>query len=278
MTPQARYLDLLKRTLTRTAFPERYRPLDLATRALQEPRRRYLYPYLQRWLAQRGVLLMEVVPAPQPGVREEGRDWPSEAETMIGLTRLDNLQACCEDVLQQGVPGDFIETGVWRGGASIFMRAILAVHAETARTVWVADSFQGLPKPDPRYPADAADRWWAYTELAVPLETVQANFARYGLLDGQVRFLPGFFKDTLANAPIEQLAILRLDGDMYESTMDALTALYPKLAPGGYCIVDDYFAIAACREAVETYRTAQGIREPITQIDWGGGYWRRRSY
>jgi O-methyltransferase len=276
MTPQALYLDLLKRCLTRTAFPESYRPLDLAARRVNEPRRRHLYPWLQRWLGQRGVLLMERTPSPAPGVREEGRDWPLEAETMIGLKRLDSLQACCEDVIQRGVPGDLIETGVWRGGGSIFMRAVLAAYGDTRRTVWVADSFQGLPRPDPRYPADAADQWWTFAELAVPLETVQANFARYGLLDEQVRFLPGFFKDTLATAPITtQLAILRLDGDMYESTMDALTALYPKLAPGGYCIVDDYFAIAACREAVEAYRAAQGIREPIVQIDWAGGFWQR---
>jgi O-methyltransferase len=275
MTPQARYLDLLKRCLTRTAFPERYRPLDLVARAAQEPRRRLIYPLLKRWLAQRGVLLMEVVPELPPHVREEGRDWPQEAETMIGLRRLDNLQACCEDVLEHGVSGDFIETGVWRGGASIFMRAVLAAYGDRVRTVWVADSFQGLPKPDPRYPADAADRWWTFPELVVPLEAVQANFARYGLLDGQVRFLPGFFKDTLPTAPIGQLAILRLDGDMYESTMDALTALYPKLTPGGYCIVDDYFAVEACRQAVEAYRTTHGIRERITQIDWGGGFWRR---
>jgi O-methyltransferase len=277
MTSQALYLNLLKRCLTRTAFPERYRPLDLVARAATEPRRRYVYPWLQRWLGQRGVLLMEPAPQLEPRVREEGRDWPLESETMIGLKRLDNLQACCEDVIHRGVPGDFIETGVWRGGASIFMRAVLAAYADTGRTVWVADSFQGLPTPDPRYPADATDRWWTYPELAVPLETVQANFHRYGLLDAQVRFLPGFFKDTLAAAPIDRLAILRLDGDMYESTMDALTALYPKLAPGGYCIVDDYFCIAACREAVETYRAAHAIREPLTQIDWAAGFWCRRA-
>jgi O-methyltransferase len=86
-------------------------------------------------------------------------------------------------------------------------------------------------------------------ELAVSLEQVKANFDRYGLLDDQVRFLKGWFRDTLPVAPIERLAVLRLDGDMYESPMDTLVNLYPKLSEGGYVIVDDYGAIPACRQA-----------------------------
>jgi O-methyltransferase len=195
---------------------------------------------------------------------------------MIGLRRLDNLQRCIEDVLRSEVPGDLIETGVWRGGATIFMRAVLKAYGVADRTVWVADSFQGLPKADPElFPSDAEDALWKAQELAVPLEQVRANFARYGLLDDQVRFLPGWFRDTLSGAPIARLAILRLDGDMYESTMDALKALYPKLALGGYVIVDDYGAVRGCRQAVNDFREAQGITEPIEEVDWTGVYWRR---
>ncbi len=162
------------------------------------------------------------------------------------------------------MPGDFIETGVWRGGASIFMRAVLKAYRDTTRTVWVADSFQGLPKPDAkRYPADAGDRHWSYSELAVPLEVVKANFARYGLLDDQVRFLVGWFRDTLPPglARSGRFAVLRLDGDLYESTMDALTNLYPKLSVGGFAIIDDYGAVPACKAAVEDFRAQQGITE-----------------
>jgi hypothetical protein len=208
--------------------------------------------------------------------REEGRDWPSLAHTMIGLKRLDNLQHCVEEVLKEEVPGDLIETGVWRGGAAIFMRAILKAHGDRGRCVWLADSFEGLPTPKPeKCPHDASSRLHQAPELAVPLERVRANFSRYGLLDDRVRFLKGWFCDTLPAAPIERLAVLRLDGDLYESTTDALTHLYPKLSVGGYVIVDDYGGMTACRHAIHDYRDKHGITDEILPIDWTGVYWRR---
>ncbi len=208
--------------------------------------------------------------------RLEGRDWPSYAHSMIGMKRLNNIQLCVEDALARNIPGDLIETGVWRGGATIFMRAILKAYGVVDRSVWVADSFQGLPLPDgQRYPVDAGDRHHEFEELIVPLERVKENFRRYDLFDEQVRFLPGWFRDTLPNAPIEQLAVIRLDGDMYESTWVALENLYPKLSRGGYLIVDDYGAIPNCRQAVHDFRQAHNITEEIRPIDWTGIYWER---
>ncbi len=211
-------------------------------------------------------------------IRAEGRDWPARAHTMIGLKRLANLRFCVETILDDGIPGDLIETGVWRGGATIFMRAILKARGATDRLVWVADSFAGLPPPDTiRYPDDAGITLHQFPQLAVPLERVQENFRRYGLLDGQVRFLKGWFRDTLPAAPIERLAILRLDGDLYESTIQALDGLYDKLSLGGFVIVDDYGNVAACQQAVDDFRTEHGISDPIMPIDWGGVYWRRSA-
>jgi O-methyltransferase len=232
---------------------------------------------IRRWLAGKKMEVIRYVPFDEP-TRREGRDWPARAESMIGLYRLDNLQRCIVDVLRRRVPGDLIEAGAWRGGATIFMRAVLAAYGDTGRRVWVADSFQGLPRPDPeRFPAEAGDKHWSWDQLAVPLEEVKANFARYGLLDDQDRFLTGWFKDTLPAAPIERLAVLRLDGDMYGSTMDALEALYPKLSAGGYVIIDDYGNIAQCKEAVTDFRNAHGIIDPIESIDWTGAYWQRSA-
>lgn len=209
-------------------------------------------------------------------IRAEGRDWPSNAHTMIGLKRLDNLQFCVEDALANDVPGDLIETGVWRGGATIFMRAILKAHDATNRRVWVADSFEGLPPPEPeKYPADEGDTHYRLEDLAISFEQVESNFKRYGLFDDQVRFLKGWFSDTLPEAPIEKLAVARLDGDMYGSTMDALTNLYPKLSVGGYLIVDDYSAVPGCRKAVHDYRETHGIKEEIVPIDMAGAFWQR---
>lgn len=209
--------------------------------------------------------------------RLEGRDWPPFAETMIGRRRLDNLVDCVTTALRDDIPGDLIETGVWRGGSTILMRGILAAWADGDRRVWVADSFEGVPPPDAeRYPADRGVRLDGISNLEVSVEEVRSNFARYGLLDEQVVFLPGWFKDTLATAPIDALAVMRLDGDLYESTMDALRALYPKLSVGGYVIVDDYGGIDACRQAVSDYRRAEGVDEPIQAVDWTGIYWRRQ--
>lgn len=263
------YLDLLKRSLTRFGFGDSWRPV--------EPRatgwRARLYDLLEERTG-RAVSYTRVPFNRQ--AREIGRDWPVEAETMIGLKRLDNIQDCVTDVIRSGVPGDLIETGVWRGGATIFMRAILAAYGDTDRAVWVADSFAGLPRPNEKYAADEGDKHWSYAQLAVSEDEVRANFERYGLLDDQVRFLKGFFQDTLADAPIGQLAVARLDGDMYESTIVALDALYPKLSVGGYLIVDDYGALEPCRRAVDDYRREHDVTEPLVQVDWTGVYWQRQ--
>jgi hypothetical protein len=211
--------------------------------------------------------------------RKLGRDWPSVAHSMIGRQRLDNLRHCTEAVLRAGVPGDLIETGVWRGGACILMRGILRAWGVTDRRVWVADSFAGLPPPNASaYPADAGDRHHTVDVLAVPLEQVQANFAAYGLLDDQVRFLKGWFRDTLPVAPIERLALIRLDGDMYESTMDGFRALYHKLSPGGFLIVDDYHAVKGCKAAVHDFIATLDPAETVDlcEIDGTGVFWQRR--
>jgi O-methyltransferase len=195
---------------------------------------------------------------------------------MIGLRRLDNIEYCVRAVVSEGVPGDVIETGVWRGGAAIFMRAALAAYGDTNRKVWVADSFAGLPPPDPNNPVDEGDLHHTQSELIVSLEEVRENFRRYELLDDRVQFLKGWFRDTLPRAPIDRLAVIRLDGDMYGSTMDALSALYERLSPGGFVIVDDY-ALAGAREAVTDFRSQNAIDDPIETIDWTGAFWRRGS-
>ena len=166
--------------------------------------------------------------------------------------------------------------GVWRGGTSIFMRGVLAANGVTDRTVWLADSFQGLPPPDPsQFPADENLDLSGNKYLAVDVEAVKRNFERYGLLDDQVEFVVGWFRDSLPVAPIDRIAVLRLDGDLYESTMEALDPLYPKLSVGGYCIVDDFGTIEACASAVNDYRARHRITDEIIDVDGRGVYWRK---
>ncbi|WP_045215354.1 TylF/MycF family methyltransferase [Desulfonatronovibrio magnus] len=208
--------------------------------------------------------------------RDEGKDWPDDAHTMIGLKRIDNIQFCVEKVLMDNIPGDLMETGVWKGGATIFMRGLLKAYGITNRSVWVADSFEGLPRPDlHNYPHDQGIDLYQFSELAVSLSEVQDNFDRYGLLDDQVKFVKGWFKDSLPQAPVQQLAVLRLDGDLYESTVNALDNLYPKLTPGGFLIVDDYGAVEACSQAVHDYRRRNGIEDEIIPVDWTGVFWQK---
>lgn len=223
------------------------------------------------WLDRRSYLLVKRIPFDAKS-REMGRDWPNlMGLTMVGTCRLNNVQACIEDVLKNNVPGDFIETGAWRGGVTIFMRALLKVHGVTDRTVWVADSFEGLP------PSSSELNEWDLSQteyLKVSLEKVQSNFSKFGLLDDQVKFLKGWFCDTLPTAPIEKLAILRLDGDLYRSTTDALVNLYPKVSKGGYIIVDDYLSWPTCKQAVTDYLRANNIKADIKAIDDDGVYWK----
>ena len=246
----ALYLDLIERCLTNTIYGDGY--TGVGSPGVERPF--------------------------DPSLRETGRDWPKQAHTMIGRARLRNLRELVETAIREGVPGDLIETGAWRGGACIMMRATLEAFGDLERRVFVADLFEGLPAPDAEtYPADLGDKHHTIEELAVSLDEVKANFAKYGLLDDRVVFLKGWFKDTLRAAPIERLAVLRLDGDMYESTMDALTALYDKVSAGGFVIVDDYGCIEGCRRAVHDFRDARGIADKIVDIDGWGVYWRKSA-
>jgi O-methyltransferase len=204
---------------------------------------------------------------------EEGRALPPLGMTMIGRKRLRNIRFCIEQILQDRIQGDFIETGVWRGGAAIYMRAVLKSRGVKDRTVWVADSFQGIPSPDPRYRADTKDILHCWSNLAVSRKEVESHFLAYGLLDDRVRFLPGWFEDSLKTFPKTALALLRIDCDLYGSTLTVLTELYDRVAKGGYVIVDDYGEIPACRLAVEDFRRAHKICDSIIEIDHTGIYW-----
>jgi O-methyltransferase len=267
--PAARYLDLLARCLTRDLFlDEEVRNVDLRESPFGDP------DEVRATLRARGWRLVR--PGADRATRAVGNDWPPHAETMVGLARLANVLACASTALADGVPGDFVETGVWRGGTSIYLRAILAAlggPADTARTVWACDSFVGLPEAT--LEIDEPMRFHTFPQLAVGIDQVKANFDRYGLLDERVELVQGWFRDTLPGLPVEEVALLRLDGDLYESTMDALVALEPKVAPGGFVLVDDYGGIEACRAAVSDYRAERGITAEIHEVDWTAVWWRK---
>jgi hypothetical protein len=256
---QRRYLDLLKVSLTRS-FPEGSLGLIPPSSTTLKRRLRWAaYSAANRALATWKLVIAQTN-------RPNG-------ESMLDLPRMNLLEDCIRIAVEEKVPGDFLEAGAWRGGASIFARAALDAYGGKDRRVFVADSFEGLPKP--AMSQDHNSTFWQMSYLAVSLDEVRGNFERYGLLDERVTFLKGFFSDTMPNAPVDRLAVLRLDGDMYESTIVCLEHLYPKLSPGGFLIVDDYGCVRACAQAVHDYRDKHGITEPIGRPDDMTAYWRK---
>ncbi|HEX8120474.1 MAG TPA: PqqD family peptide modification chaperone [Solirubrobacteraceae bacterium] len=270
-----RYLDLLKRTLVNLVYAEDALRLDLALSGelpgdpLEDAR--LLRDVRYRRPAAHG----DLVAAKRDGTLSVFGARLSH--TMIGLSGLDNLERCASKVFADGVPGDFLEAGVCHGGGSIFLRALQVAYGEEDRVTWVADSFGGVPPPE--HPVDRAHELdlteQRHPWMAAGLEAVRDNFATYQLLSDSVRFLPGLFADTLPSAPVERLAILRLDGDLYGSTRDTLTALYDRVAPGGFVIVDDYGALAPCRQAVDEFLVERGLEVELHPVDWTRVCWRK---
>lgn len=304
-TPQALYLDLMKRTVSNIIYEDQ--PLSF----YDDQRQPVIADHFRL------------------DRRVNGEDASREAHTMVGIKRLSNLQHCVETILQENVSGDLLEAGVLRGGASMFLRAILKAYGVTDRRVIACDTFRSSLRPGRIFVVDVFMRllsWIAWIpgkafqravfnlSLKVPAEfrsfpvtqdpsdeaifgvifvlrhlrwycqphkdqtglpALRSHFARYGLLDDQVEFVEGFFSDSLPTAPIEQLALIRLDGDLYESTRDAIVPLYPKLSPGGFCIVDDYYAFTDCQRAIDEYRSEHGITAELHRIDKMAVYWRK---
>lgn len=270
-----RYLWLLKRALADTLYLENELRLDAALSASlpadRLDRQRRLRD-IRRHEPERFAGLRH---AKRTGALWQGRA-PRLCHTTIGLSGLDNIERCAEAIFREGIPGDFLEAGVLAGGATIFMRALQRAHGEAGRRVWLADSFQGLP------PSQSAPDLSAGLELSEPhapwicrdLDTVRDTVARYDQLDDGIRFLAGWFTETLPSTATGPLAMLRIDADLYQSTLDVLTALYDRVPPGGFVIVDDYGLFPPCRQAVDEFRSSRGIDQPLESVDQFRVYWR----
>lgn len=262
------YLELLKKSLTNFLYAEYEKSPPFIPKGI-------IKKLITNFFASKGFSVV-YNKKDYKRIRINGQDWPEFAPTMVGLKRLDNIQYCIEDILKNDIKGDFIEAGVWRGGVGIFMNALLKVNDVTDRLVWMADSFEGLPTPDGKeYPEDTGLDLHTIKFLSVSIEQVKENFKKYDLLNNKVRFLKGWFKDTLPKIPVKKLALVRCDGDMYESTMDILVNLYPKLSLGGYVIVDDYWSMTACRRATRDFRKQKNIKDKIMRIDESSVFWQR---
>lgn len=286
-----RYLSLLKKSLLNDLYPEMEAQLLHTVLCVAHRQPVDLEGW---WAARRNPALLDAIAAVRDsgdtlvlrGVDERGEvidrpDLRNVAEfphTMIGRARLDHLQWCCETVLREAIDGDFFEAGVWRGGACALMAGVLAAHGDRARRVWIADSFRGVPPPSlPQdRELDLSER--VLPVLSVPEDEVRALLERYDVLDdARICFVSGWFSDSLRACEVERIAVLRIDADLYESTLDVLTHLYPRVVDGGIVIVDDYGILRPCQLAVDEFRAANGINESMQFIDGHGVFWRRQT-
>lgn len=198
------------------------------------------------------------------------------AHTLLSEDALLSMAFLISDVVKDEVPGDLMECGVFRGGASIFMKGVLATLGVRDRKLYLADSFQGLPDPDRANLRDAIVH--AYLKelgsFAVTRQEVAQNFVSYDLMDQNVLFMPGWFQDTLPGFQ-GQLAVLRADGDWYESTRTVLESLYDRVSPGGFVIIDDYSPLFGAFDAVNEFRAERGIESPLIQVKKAVHYWRK---
>lgn len=187
--------------------------------------------------------------------------------TLIGPDGLNNIEYLLRKVKDENIKGDFVETGAWKGGACIFARGIMNELGIKGK-VYVCDSYKGLPVPDVEcYPVDRGDDHHSIDDLRISKKDVEDNFKKFNLLENVI-FVEGWFKDTLPELKkeIKNISILRLDGDMYQSTMEALENLYPLVSVGGYIIIDDYLLWRAKR-ALDDFMKKYDITSTIEYVD-----------
>ena len=181
-----------------------------------------------------------------------------------GIDALNNIRFCCEDVIKNKIPGDFLEAGIWRGGAVIYMAALAKFWKED-RTIWAVDSFQGMPKPNPDCPHEITD-YSSLTGLIVPLSEVRDACSKFEVLE-KITFVPGWFNESLQDLEIKQIAVLRLDNDYYESTLMTIRKFYPLIPVGGWIIVDDYDCVPGAKTAIDQFREEMHIKDQMYRMN-----------
>jgi O-methyltransferase len=227
---------------------------------------------------------------PESEDKSKNGGWPLYSHTMLPTEKLNTIRYCIDYCLENDIDGDLIETGVWRGGAVIFMEGVLHASGALNKKVYVADSFEGLPCPSiGGCEEDAGSGYfgqrgargklpWAERhkeELSIGLEEVKNNFKKYNLLKDNVFFVKGFFEHSMKNIDIDKLCLLRLDGDMYSSTIVVLNELYDKVTKGGFVIIDDW-KLPQAQKAVVDFRKNNNITEPLLR-DGTGVFWQKKT-
>lgn len=211
--------------------------------------------------------------------------WKIARYTQVPLTGLQAVMNCVETINRENVPGAIVECGVWRGGcAALLSRGAKAKN----RPLWLFDSFQGMPERTEK-DDDEHSEMLSKGRASGKLEAVGTNvatedwvkyllFSQFDCPAELVHIEKGWFQDTVppAKSKIGEIALLRLDGDFYESVKICLEELYPQVAPGGIVILDDYHAFIGCKKAFEEYFASTGLPR-FTVIQGNHGIWFRKA-
>lgn len=189
----------------------------------------------------------------------------NESLTMLATHRARNLIEFAREVEREGIPGSIVDCGVWNGGSTVLM----AIGAPN-REIWALDSFEGMPRPGPRDP-DARPEWEGMIRGSEA--SLSDGFDRYIGDTSRLHVVKGWFQDTLPGAldGVDEIAILHVDADWYESVKLVLETLYERVVPGGMVAIDDFKVWQGARDATLEFRRRENVRSPMRE----GHYWRK---
>ncbi len=191
--------------------------------------------------------------------------------TAVLPLRLGNLRRLAREIDRARVPGDIVECGVYNGGSAALMASV-GVRSPLDRTIWLFDSFEGLPQPTERDGAEARTcGWWCHGDLA----KVRAVLDRMRIPESRCRIVKGWFHDTFPSAEVGDIALLHIDADWYDSVRLCLERFYDSVRPGGYVVIDDYGHWEGCRRATDEFLKGRGIDVTLTRVDYTGRYFRK---
>jgi O-methyltransferase len=209
--------------------------------------------------------------------RQMRSDSTFNAYTLVGYKRLQFLEESVKEIAHKKIDGDILEAGLWRGGASIFIKKMMDIVGLNNQ-LYCADSFEGMPKPKLKTDLDSLNGDYSKIDFyTVGLEKVIENFKNFNALDSQVHFVKGWFSETmpLLREKIKKISLLRVDCDLYESTLDVLVNMYDKVSEGGFVYIDDYYGWEGCRKAVDEFRLARSIDQALVTVDRDSVYWNK---
>jgi O-methyltransferase len=189
--------------------------------------------------------------------------------TLAGAERVHNLYALAERIENENIPGDVIECGVCNGGTAAVL-ARFASQSKLGRTIWLLDSFQGMPETtieDVDGPGGDVATAHIGKELGSEAR-VRDVLKLVGAKMDRVRIVPGWFQDTFPRVSAQRVALLNIDADWYESVKLCLTTFFDRVVPGGFVSIDDYGHWPGCKKAVDEFLVDRGLVIQLHRVDY----------